>query len=246
MAATYAISDLHGRYDLWSKARDYLQEDDTLICLGDCIDRGPDGIKIVDEMRARPNTIYIKGNHEDMAAAAIYDLNEVYNKQGEDGSSLWFYNGGYATYKELIKLPTNQQLEYAYFFNNLTHMYEYINSSDEKVILVHANFTPEKKKQDLLWDRSSFHTLWPKGKNYKDIKVIHGHTPVQYLEFNFGYNGNTFTGDIDTNEAFDRWEPHAIWYCGGHKCDIDLGTAASSKTMLLNLDTWEEIYFIGD
>lgn len=244
MEATYAVADLHGKYDLWLKIKDYLHKEEKLICLGDCIDRGPNGIKIVNEMQQRPNTIYLKGNHEDMAAAAIYDLNGVYNHRGGDGS-LWFYNGGYVTYKELDSLPTNKQLEYAYFFNNLPLMYEYVNAFGEKVILTHAGFTPGKE-QDLLWDRSSFHTVWPKDKKYKDIKIIHGHTPVQYLEFNSGYNGNVFISNIDIDEAFDRWEPHAIWYCGGHKCDIDLGTAASNKAMLLNLDTWEEIYFIGD
>ena len=243
-AATYAISDLHGRYDLWSKARDYLQEDDTLICLGDCIDRGPDGIKIVDEMRARPNTTYIKGNHEDMAAAAIYDLCQEPEKSWHGGSGdIWFSNGGYKTYEALTEYPEQKQLEYADFFRDLPLQYEYLNAMGEKVILTHAGFTPGKRG-DLLWDRASFHDIWP--SIYKDTKIIHGHTPVQYLEFWFGYNEHHIFKSIDMDEVYDRWEPHAIWYCGGHKCDIDLGTAASSKTMLLNLDTWEEIYFFGD
>ena len=235
----FAIADLHGRYDLWAKARDYLKEDDMLICLGDCIDRGPDGIKIVDEMRQRPNTIYLKGNHEDMAASAIYDLNQISIPNGD--SSLWFYNGGYKTYEKLAELTQLQQVEYAYYFNNLPLEYVYHNTFGEKVILTHAGFTPGKKR-DLLWDRSSFHDTWPLDEE-KNIKIIHGHTPVQYLEFELGYDQHWPIGEINIDDAFEKWDAHAIWYCGGHKCDIDLGTAASNKTMLLDLDTWEEIYF---
>lgn len=239
--SVYAIADLHGRYDVWSKAKEYLVPGDTLICLGDCIDRGPDGIKIVDEMRQRPNTIYLKGNHEDMAVDALYDLNEIIVPHGD--SSLWFSNGGYETYESLADLSQEEQLEYAYFFKNLPLEYKYTNAMGEKVILTHAGFTPQKRG-DLLWDRSSFHDIWP--PVYKDTKIIHGHTPVQYLEFWFGYNGHHIYGSLDMDEVYNKWDSHAIWYCGGHKCDIDLGTAATAatgKTMLLDLDTWEEIYF---
>lgn len=237
--SVYAIADLHGRYDLWSKARDYLYDEDSLlICLGDCIDRGPDGIKIVNEMRERPNTIYLKGNHEDMAAAALYDLNGISIPRGR--SDIWFYNGGHETYKSLSGLTQLEQVEYGYFFNNLPLEYVYHNVLDEKVILTHAGFTPGEER-DLLWDRSSFNHLWPLDE--RNTKIIHGHTPVQYLEFSYGHGDKNPYHQMDVDEAFDKWDPHAIWYCGGHKCDIDLGTAASNKTMLLNLDTWEEVYF---
>ena len=236
--SVYAIADLHGRYDVWSKAKEYLVPGDTLICLGDCIDRGPDGVKIVNDMRQRPNTIYLKGNHEDMTAAALYDLNEIITPHGD--SSLWFNNGGYQTYKTLAELSQEEQLEYAYFFNNLPLEYKYTNAIGEKVILTHAGFTPEKNV-DLLWDRSSFHHIWP--SIYKDTKIIHGHTQVQYLEFWYGHDGHLVQKTVDMDDVYNFWEPHAIWYCGGHKCDIDLGTAASGVAMLLDLDTWEEIYF---
>lgn len=237
--ATFAIADLHGRYDLWSGVRDYLYTDDTLVCLGDCIDRGPDGIKIVDEMRQRPNTFYLKGNHEDMAVAAIYALcQEPWDGNGDE--DIWFYNGGYKTYEALAKYPEQKQLEYADFFRDLPLQYEYSNAFGEKVILTHAGFTPDKKR-NLLWDRASFHDIWP--PIYKNTKIIHGHTPVQYLEFWLGYDDCYIKDHSDMKKVYKSWEPHAIWYCGGHKCDIDLGTVASNVTMLLNLDTWEEIYF---
>ena len=41
-----------------------LRPDDTLYILGDVIDRGPDGVKILQDMMARPNVVPILGNHE--------------------------------------------------------------------------------------------------------------------------------------------------------------------------------------
>ena len=235
--ATYAIADLHGRYDLWEKVKKYLHDEDTLICLGDCIDRGPDGIEIVNEMRQRPHTIYLKGNHEDMAATALYNLLGI--KGYFDKGNLWFCNGGYPTYESLEILSEEKQLEYANYFKKLPLEYTYVNKAGEVVMLNHAGFTPGEDR-DLLWDRSSFHDFWP---YILKVKIIHGHTPVQYLEFDYGYDGNYPERSMNPEDAFDKWDAHAIWYCGGHKCDIDLGSAGSNKTMLLDLDSWEEIYF---
>ena len=39
--ATYAISDLHGRMDLFRQVKEFLQPEDVVYVLGDCGDRGP-------------------------------------------------------------------------------------------------------------------------------------------------------------------------------------------------------------
>jgi len=50
--STYAISDLHGQYDIFEKLLDVIDfsENDFLYVLGDAIDRGPDGIKILQRL----------------------------------------------------------------------------------------------------------------------------------------------------------------------------------------------------
>ena len=47
----YAVSDIHGRYDKYTELlrRLALNESDTLYILGDSIDRGPDGLKILQD-----------------------------------------------------------------------------------------------------------------------------------------------------------------------------------------------------
>ena len=63
---TYAVSDLHGRYDLWEKIKSHLQENDVIYFLGDAIDRGPDGLKLMQELLTDKRVHYIIGNHEEM------------------------------------------------------------------------------------------------------------------------------------------------------------------------------------
>ena len=57
MNRNYVCSDIHGHYDKWRAlltALD-LRPDDTLYVLGDMIDRGPDGVKVLQDMMRRPD-----------------------------------------------------------------------------------------------------------------------------------------------------------------------------------------------
>ncbi|MBQ8662705.1 MAG: metallophosphoesterase [Eubacterium sp.] len=62
-----------------------IKEEDTLYVLGDVIDRGPYGMKILQDMMMRPNVIPILGNHEYMASISIpWLLNEVTEESVEN------------------------------------------------------------------------------------------------------------------------------------------------------------------
>lgn len=55
----YVMSDIHGhrrRFDSVMKQIN-LQPEDTLYILGDVIDRNPDGIRILQQLRAMPNVV---------------------------------------------------------------------------------------------------------------------------------------------------------------------------------------------
>ena len=66
----YAMSDIHGQYELFRNLMEQitLGKDDILYVLGDVVDRGPDSMKILKYMMANPNIIPIMGNHELMVA----------------------------------------------------------------------------------------------------------------------------------------------------------------------------------
>ena len=60
------MSDIHGCFDKYPAMLREIGSSsrDTLYVLGDVIDRGPDGIKILQDMNRRPNVVPILGNHE--------------------------------------------------------------------------------------------------------------------------------------------------------------------------------------
>ena len=89
---------------------------------------------------------------------------------------------------------------------------------------------------------------------YKDEKfintyLVHGHTPVQYLKFKYGYKTMEPITKEERLHKHDWWKdkentnPKIIRYCNGHKFCVDLCTIVSNRIGLLDLDTFEEIYF---
>ena len=64
----YAISDLHGCYDKYQALLKKIcfGPEDTLYVLGDVLDRGPDGFRILLDMAGRSNGVGLLGNHEAM------------------------------------------------------------------------------------------------------------------------------------------------------------------------------------
>ena len=93
---TYAITDLHGRLDLWKEVKKILQPNDKVYFLGDAMDRGPDGYALFLELLSDERVVYLKGNHEDMMANGINAY--VYCSDPHDDFGLWaLSNGGLLT-----------------------------------------------------------------------------------------------------------------------------------------------------
>lgn len=77
---TYVCSDIHGMYGTYCSVIKKLKENDTLFILGDVIDRGSQGIKILQDIMSRPNVRLLMGNHEYMMIKCLniikkYSLN---------------------------------------------------------------------------------------------------------------------------------------------------------------------------
>ena len=55
--STYVMSDIHGQFFSYRKMLKEIEfsDDDFLYVLGDCIDRGPDGISIIQDIMNRKN-----------------------------------------------------------------------------------------------------------------------------------------------------------------------------------------------
>lgn len=216
MNKTYACADLHGMYDLWVQIRDFLDPTDTLYVLGDATDRGPNGWKILKELLENPQVRYIKGNHDQM----------MINCWREDFSDtyLWFRNGGYTTYSQMELDGEHIINIYLTELDKKPYRNTYINKLGQTIYLSHAGFTPGVRLDDLhqyIWDRDH---IYDEVSFEKDVFVVHGHTPLKYLDGIYGTPNDERT---------------ILWYAGGHKIDIDNGCFRTNKIGLLDLDTWE-------
>lgn len=81
----YTVSDIHGCYDKYIELlkKIDLGHDDTLYVLGDVIDRGSDGFKVMLDMAQRPNVVGQMGNHEAMAIQALPGIMRTVQRIGK-------------------------------------------------------------------------------------------------------------------------------------------------------------------
>lgn len=226
--ATYAFTDIHGNYELWKAIQSYIKEDDTLFFLGDALDRGKDGIKIMQEMFNDKRVIYIIGNHENM----FLDFTEDLNKSLREDWEFILHNGCFDSLKKFNELSKEEQESLRENLKDNTYLkYTYTNKKGQKIFLSHAGVSFNKLfyaiTKDLLTDREHIKekvSLIP--ESLKDYVIVHGHTPVQFIK---GMSIN----------------PEIYYYCDSKKIDLDIATFTTHKIALLDLDTLEPIYFEG-
>ena len=224
MGQVIAFSDLHGNYELWTAIKNYYGKNDTLIFLGDACDRGPDGIKIIQELLQDPRVIYLCGNHEK-------NLLEYINKGLDNIDSLDTVlierNGATETLKAFKELNDLEQKKIVNALNNLRYSYLYINKEKKNIFLSHAGIDFEQinnyTNNDLLWNREVIkEKTWD--NKYKHWYIVHGHTPV---------------GVLKPEEKV----PKIIRYENNHKINIDMGSFTTGIAAALNLDTLQVKYF---
>lgn len=242
MGKVYASSDWHGCATPAKKLLSYLKEDDKLYFLGDAIDRGKDGIELLNLLINDPRVIYIRGNHEQLMLDALKS-----SDMDSDALYDWYCNGGSVTFDSIDK---NDIDYYKSVLNKLSIQEKYISKTGNKIILDHAGFTVNKELNEYyapepLWDRSHFYQEWSHLPQDQNTYIVHGHTPVPYLQFTFGYVGQEKEErDINYDWTKDEnYNAEIITYCNGHKIDIDLCTIITNKVALLDLDTFDVKYF---
>lgn len=235
----YACSDLHGRLSAWNRIKDYLKPNDTLYIIGDIIDRGEHSYEILEEVIQEPKKyIFLKGNHEDMAAAAITKC--MARNYGSSAARMWYMNGGEITFNQLEK--NHKELFYQNYFNNLPASSE-LYIKEKHIVLCHSGrhycYSKFCNEEEIIWNRSFIEVPWDhEREDLKNTYIIHGHTPVEYLN-------SWYMEAIDPVREIEK-NKFAI-YADGHKIDIDLGLSDPDNHVagLLNLETFEEIYFTG-
>lgn len=177
MERIFAVGDIHGCLDRLIRLMDVIKVDpkkDTLLFMGDYIDRGTQSKEVVDyliDLEGRhENVIFLKGNHELMLQLYL---------NGDDRAD-FLMNGGQATMdsyaKAWLRPPANPvPRSHLDFFDRLRMYHE-----TSENIFVHAGMRPgvrleEQEERDLLWIRNDFiYSDFDFGK-----RVIFGHTPFR-------------------------------------------------------------------
>lgn len=173
-ARTIAIGDIHGCATALRALIDAIdpQPDDTIITLGDYIDRGPDSRGVIETLIAlkrRCCLIPLMGNHEEMFAEAF---------RGPDDLDYWLQFGGeetldsYGDGRELGLVP----MEHVVFLRRCRNYFE-----TDTHIFVHASYSADRpldetSEQILRWLPITHSTPPP---HFSGKTVIVGHTPQE-------------------------------------------------------------------
>lgn len=174
-AKTFIIGDIHGCLDMLERLMDRIawsQDKDTLIFLGDYIDRGEDPKGVVDYLlglsKSSSRVECLKGNHEAMFLDFLLGKNR----------EMFLANGGWKTLASYgIYDPKTDESsippDHLAFYKSLKLYLEM-----DEYYIVHAGFSPglaikKQTEEDMIWIRRSFiYSDYDFGK-----KVIFGHTP---------------------------------------------------------------------
>lgn len=101
--ATYVTSDAHGHLRALDRALALAGpgDDDTVVVMGDMIDRGPDPVGVLRLVRGLTRARVLMGNHERMMLEALF-TDDLSIRGG------WDLNGGWVTAAQLDDLPGTQ------------------------------------------------------------------------------------------------------------------------------------------
>ena len=190
--ATYVMSDIHGDYDKYKRMLEKISfsEEDTLYIVGDILDRGPNGLKILLDMSKRFNIIPLFGNHELMAAKMLpFLMREVTDDSIEDFSEEklkalqdWMLDGGATTIEEFKKLSAVQREEVLEMLCEFS-LAEEVEIDGKTFLMVHAGLptAAEYEVDELDFDvaiNDTDYETYAFGAEVEDKFLITGHLPT--------------------------------------------------------------------
>ena len=189
----YVISDIHGCYAEYLELLDkiHFSDRDELYVLGDAMDRGPDPIKVIQDLMMRSNVVYVVGNHDYMMlrtlkklAVEITEENYRTHLTSEDFQNwyYWMQDGGRVTADQFRVLPRDEQWEILDYLGD-AQVYALLEDRGRQFIMVHAGLRGFKEYKaldeydvsDFIFKRTDYNKRY-----YQDPGkiVVTGHTPT--------------------------------------------------------------------
>lgn len=181
MSRLIAIGDVHGELGKLDALLDTLSpaEDDTLVFLGDYIDRGPDSPGVIERLLSL-GAIFLRGNHEQMCLDAMQDT------PGGGHWNLWTFNGGDKTFQQYTARGGIPEKHHDFICKTwLLHV-------QGRYVFVHAGLDPSRQVAEQLERPDLDVVLWERrhlrnGRVWSgEYTVVCGHTPLSepYLSDN--------------------------------------------------------------
>jgi len=171
MSKTFVIPDIHGRLDLLDEGLAKVAarsegEADTIVTIGDYVDKGPASKGVIDRLLSgigdRLELVSLKGNHDAMMVDALRDRSQMAD---------WLAKGGDAALASYGGNPASVPQSHIDWLDRLRLFYV-----DTHRLYVHAGVDPavsldRQSMETLLWKR------YPKGYSdgFGHLHVVHGH-----------------------------------------------------------------------
>ena len=178
----FAVGDIHGCYDRLTTLMKRIGDDperDLLIFLGDYINRGPRSREVlaylVELKRNRPNTVFLKGNHEhallEYVRTGDVELLRLLRMMGIEETLKSYDDSPVKSLSNLSFLPE----EHKRFLENLEPWFE-----ADGYLFVHAGVAPGESVElcsieTLVGIRDAFLTCSQTLKS----RIVFGHTPFE-------------------------------------------------------------------
>ena len=234
----FAIGDIHGQYDMLEVLlKDWNQETEKLIVLGDLIDRGPDSQKVVSLVKSLvqdKKAIAIKGNHECMYLDWVAHPESLVTYYLPSGgvqtleSYLGKNNVSYLMGSAMANRMKSEFQDVERFFKSMA-LYEEVGD----LVFVHAGVDLSEEDwgdtnpNDFQWIREPFFYL----PNETGKTFIFGHTPTQTLNEN--KSPDIWLSKDKTRIAIDGGATYGGFLHGLHITDDAFRNVFVDKTLTL-------------
>lgn len=189
----YVISDIHGCYKEYKELLEkiHFEETDELYVLGDVVDRGPEPMKVLQDMMLRPNVYPILGNHDYVALRVLNKLNvEIQEENAQSHLSekdlldymYWIQDGGKTTAEAFRRLSAQDRADILEYIKEFL-LCEEVFVGEKRYILAHADLHDFEEGKDLddyaladfLFYRAEYDKRYAKDEN---TFLVTGHTPT--------------------------------------------------------------------
>ncbi len=200
MGRTFVIGDVHGdraALDRVLGKLPFIAPDDTIVCLGDYLDRGPDSRGVIERLRRLPEetvgkVVLLRGNHEDAYIRSFTgEVDVAFFMVRGNGAAEAFrsYTDRDATSDEDLTMDEAKELfdvtswlpePVQRWLSKLELWYE-----DDHAIYVHAGLDGEGAEWKHPRDGAEKPLLWMREvdffEQYAGKTLVFGHTPVPEL-----------------------------------------------------------------